>query len=599
MLQIEGLEYFPRYTSVKVINHALYAPDKEGKRYFEFCNEVDIERCVINLMDGVMKIHLKYWVNGEYQRLVIPRKDLTKNGLVSVLPSRGIQITEGTSNLLLDYLLYREKNTELEFIHNGVGFHTIKGERVFLHTHAYSKSGLIKSSYCGGLAIQAKGTLEGELSLIRDEILTQIPLELAWITGFSAPVISYLRKLLSLENLIIHSFGRSSSGKTVSSLLAVSVLGAPLKTASQGLFGTWMSTPNALISRLADNCGLPIVYDEASVMNDPKVISNTIYQMSAGYDKTRLTSDSTLKEKFSFSTTIISNAESGILTNDNRNQGLRVRVLSLKNITWTKSASNSEEISRRIVQNYANSGIAFVKKLLTYEESDLIQRFNECKAKVLESYTKKDVFSSRAADKIAVIYLTSLIVEELFQLGINTEGILGLMISADEDQMEERDIGLQAYHSIREQTVNNINSFVYKDVGSVHPIFSNNTNTELLPKNRISGRVVMGSDNKPEEIWVLRSVLNTMLRQAGFTDSDVILHEWRDKNVIEADKDKFTRKRTLYKNGDNVRVVIIRLKGHVYETSEAQTDVSETLEDELNRYRLSKEMDEIIEDDIA
>ena len=598
MLQKEELEYVPRFTNVRLRNHVLYTPGKAENKLFEICNEVDIDKIQMNLVTGVMKIHLKYWVNNEYQTLVIDRKDLTKTGLVSVLPSRGIQITENSVGILLDYLIYIEKKMTVEYIHDQVGFATIKGEKFFLHYNAHSHSGKINSTYSGKLLIQPKGTLEGELNLIRAEVTGQTPLELSWILGFAAPVTSYLRNAISLDNIIVHSYGRSSSGKSTSSLISVSTYGAPLKSASCGLFGTWMSTPYAIIGRLADNHGLPMVFDEASVM-DSKGYAKILYQMAAGQERTRLSSDSTLKDKKNFDTLIISNAENAILTSDNMNQGLRVRVLSLKNITFTKSAENSERIIEGLQKNYANSGVVFIKRILDYEETEFLQKFHQCKAIVLKAFKKRDVFSNRAADKLAVIYLTAIIVEDVFKLGINVEGILDMLVSADEDQVEDRDLGFQAYLAIKEQVTVNLNRFVFKDNSIGRQSFSGQSEYSELPRNEIYGRIVTDSTKTPSEVWILRQKLDKMLKESGFTDAEVVLSEWREKGIISGEKGKFTKKRSLYNNGDVVRVVVISLKGNKYEEIDKGGDNTVKAIQDIKGIYVREDVPEVIEEDIV
>jgi uncharacterized protein (DUF927 family) len=585
-----------RFTLIRLHNHALYAPDKKGERWYEVCNEVGIDRILINLVTEEIVLYLKYWVHGKYHTLEMYRKDFTKSGLVRVLPARGIQIAEDTAESLLDYLLYREKKTRVEYIHDQVGFKTVNGKRVFLHYHAHSADNQVKSTYTGSLMIKPKGTSEGELNLIREEILGNTALELAWVLGFTAPMISFLRGKLALDNLIIHSYGKSSTGKTTSSLLSISPFGLPSKSSPNGLFSTWMSTPNALIGRLANNTGIPMVYDEASVQ-DPKVYSKIIYQMSAGLEKSRLSADSTMKGIASWSCAILSNAENALLTRDNYNSGLRVRVLQLKNISWTHSAESSERITSKLQENYGNCGGDFVERLLSYPEEDLLARFKEAKMKVLNAFNKRDDFSSRASDKLAVIYLTAQLVNEVFNIGINLVGILGMLIEADEDQVEDRNIGLQAYLSVKEQVTCNLNKFVFKD-GLSNNSFLGQAEYMELPRNEIYGRIVSDSKKKPSEVWILRNKLDAMLKAGGFTDADVVLSDWRDKGVISCDKGKFTKKRTLFNDGDTIRVVVMKLKDNEYENIDNASDETVQTIRSIKGIYVREPVEELVEEDI-
>ena len=604
MVEANDIEFVDRFTRVQKRGKYLYYPDKNGKKMYELCGDVYPSKILMNLVKGDVKHHLRYWINGGYQELVLDRRDLTKSGLISVLPSRGVQITENTAGILLDYLLYMEKRTKVQYVHDRIGFITINGEKLFLHEKAHSKSGVIDSSYCGDLAIGCKGSIEGELKLIREEVKGHIPLETAWTLGFAAPILCLLRDMIALDNCIVHSYSRSSTGKTSSSLLSVSMFGVPSKNNPNGLYGSWASTPNALLARLNDVMGVPMVYDEAGIL-EAKVYAKVIYQMSSGLEKARLTSDSTLREKARFSTLIISNGENAILNDSNRNNGLKVRVLQFANVVWTRDSQNSTQITERLMENYGNSGVHFIKEILKYSDEELLCMFKDAKEHVMKSLAKTDDFSSRTSDKIAVIFMTSKLINKVFDIGLDEEGILHFLIKADESQVEDRNLGLQAYMAIKEQITANLNKFVFKDNSPGHQAFTGQPEFTELPRSEIIGRLVTGSNKIPQEAWILRSKLDMLLKDAGFIDPEVVLSEWKEHQIIDADKGKYTRKRTLYNRGDSVRVVVIRLKGTEYDSVDNDSDstIEQIREVKGIHFRsipeeLEQVDDELYEDDI-
>lgn len=564
----DGGNMYYRFSDIEVHDHKLFAPTKNGDMY-EICNAMKVTKRQINILTQEVVIYLRYWIHGTWHKFQMERKDFTKAGLISTFPKRGIQISERNAQMVLDYLTFLEDQAPAEYVHDQLGFIKIGKKRIFLHHKAIGAGEGFESTYTGNLKVSPKGTLVGEIKLIEDEVLGNIPLECAWVLGFSAPVISYFRGKLSLDNVIVHAYGKSSTGKSTSALLAISPFGLPSKTDPDSLFGTWLSTPNALIGRLSKNTGVPMIYDEASVQ-DSKTYDKIIYQMSSGLEKSRLTAESTMREKASWSTTIISNAENALLNQSNKNTGLRVRVLQFSNIKFTTSAQNSNAITNRLLENYGNSGIAFVTHLLSFSEEDLLDRFKACKEIVLASMKKKDDFSSRAADKLTVIVLTSHLVKEAFQISINTEGILQMLVDADEEQIEDRNIGLQAYSWIKEQVTANINKFIHQHDVTSYDGKSGLYEHEKLPYNEMLGRIEYTDDGKPKEVWILKGKLDDLLRDGGFTDSDVILYEWRDKEIINADKGKFTKKRAVFEKGSPVRVVILKLLDNEYEHNDDQ-----------------------------
>ena len=556
---------------VKRVGTKLFAPEKNGDRMYEICEDIDVIKKIMDLQNGTMMILLKYFVSGMYKEVLIDRATFSKSGLLSVLPSRGVMITESNAGLVLDYLLYREQRIPVTYKHSQVGFVKIDGKRVFLHQKAVSEDQSIQSYYQGDLHLEQKGTLEGELKLIRECVLGTT-LEFAWILGFSAPLVGYLRDLVAIDNVIVHIYGSSSTGKTSASLLCLSTFDSPSKSRGNGLFGTWMSTPNALMGRLSGNNGLPVVFDEGSLI-EPRHYASILYQFASGLEKSRLSHESSLREVKRWKTSIISTSENRILTSENMAQGLRMRVLNLANIQWTNSAEHSEELTRRLQENFGNSGIFFVKHLLKLKEEDVIHRFWECRDKILESLRERDTLSNRAAHKLAIIYLAAVMGEEVFNLNLNLPKILSMLVEGEAEQMEQRDMAYMAFQHVRDYVTSNISKFIHTETSNFRQTMDVNF-YDTLPKNEILGKVIKSSKG-PSEIWIIRSHFDKILRLGGFLDSDVILHQLRAKGVLMCDRSKYTKKKVLYRGGDTVRVVVLRLTGHEYEkveSSESEDD---------------------------
>lgn len=591
------VEFVSRFTVVKKVGNTLYCPIEKSDNYFELCGDVDIYRKYINLITKEVNIHIRYWNDNQYNDLFIPRKDLTKTGLVGVLPSRGVQITENSVGVLLDYLLYREKLAKTFYIHDRIGFATINGQRVFLHHRAHSQSGNIQSYYRGSLALTPKGTIEGELDLIKSEVLHNIPLECSWSIGFASTILCILRNSIAIDNFFAHMYGRSSSGKTTSSLISLSPWCLPGKISSESLFSTWSSTEGAVIGKLSNLRGLPVVFDESGMM-ESTVFSRLVYQASSGIEKSRLSGDFTVRSPKSFCALIISTGENAIINSQDRNAGLRMRVLQFKNIEWTKSASSASRITERLLENYGNTGVAFAMCLLAFPEDELLRRFKEEEEYVLKKMVKKDPLSARGAQKIALISLTSRLLNEAFDVGLHEEDILDFLLKADESQVEERNLGFMAYIAVKENVTSNLNKFVVRDGPASRQMFAHQPGHDEIPRGEIFGRIEYGSDMRPSEVWILRTRLDKILRDSGFVEPDIVLSEWRDKGIIDADRNKFTKKKTLFRNGDAIRVVVLKLTNQEYEKLVGDDEKEESPEKKPNRLK-SHEVELIDDDDIV
>ena len=102
--------------------------------------------------------------------------------------------------------------------------------------------------------------------MFHNEIKGNTALEAMMSIGFSAPIVGYLyRKDKHTDTLIFHMAGKSTTGKTTASKAAISPFGVP-DTKGKGLFRTWNGTTNAIINSLGGNFGIPLVFDEFSMV---------------------------------------------------------------------------------------------------------------------------------------------------------------------------------------------------------------------------------------------------------------------------------------------------------------------------------------------
>jgi len=74
----------------------------------------------------------------------------------------------------------------------------------------------------------------------------------------------------------------------------------------------------------------------------------------------------------------------------------------------------------------------------------------------------------------------------------------------------------------------------------------------------ISGRLEI-KKNSITEAMIPRDRLKAMLFQGGFSDVELILNQWRNKGILDADEGKFTKKRKIFDKGPSIRVIIIRM----------------------------------------
>ena len=561
----QGSKRRHRYMKTKIENHGIYLYNKKEDKYFYLYSYIDVKTVKTNIITGDVEVEIEYYHNNRRKTMTVSRDVFVKNKILNVLPAKGIDVTDSNVSTLLEYLLFREQYAKHINVHDQIGWAEIEGQRVFLHHNVIGSNQ--ESHYSGNLGIKPKGTLDSCTSIIKEDVLGREQLELAFVLGLSSPLASLLRQLLGIDVLFFHICGESTTGKTTALTLATSTFGCPSKN-NRGLIKTWLATNNAIIGYFRDVHGIPMALDEASVKANQDY-TNMIYQLTDGIEKARLNRDGKNRDRAEWSGTILSTAENSILDKSSQNTGVRVRLLELKDEEWTESAKQAEKLKALLLDNYGYIGVRFVEHLMNYSDEELLEAFKRSKIKVLEKVEAKDNFTDRISDKIAVIYLTALFTKDALKLELDAEKILKILIDADSKQVEDRDIAVKAYEHLKSEVTRNMHKFVYKDNLASFDANKGSCKEKALPNGEIIGRLEMNSKTITK-VLITREQLSKILKEGGFTDTNLILSKWRAKGLLDHDRGKFTRKRNLFSKGISVRVVVINMKNMIEEEQKKQ-----------------------------
>ena len=189
--------------------------------------------------------------------------------------------------------------------------------------------------------------------------------------GLASATIGFISKELSVENLIVNLVNDSSTGKTTACQLAASVFGSPILK-DNGLVMSWNSTFNALQNKVAGNTGVVVVFDEASMARNDD-FTKAIYSLAEGKETARMQKDGVVKQSKVWNTLIISTGEKSLFEASNNNSGLKVRLIELSHIVWTKSAENSEKIKQIISNHYGFAGYMYAEELLRRGKNHIVE----------------------------------------------------------------------------------------------------------------------------------------------------------------------------------------------------------------------------------
>lgn len=532
---------FPYYIEGDYLMKKPDQPDESPKVIGRRVEIIGIRR---NIDNGRVTVVISFYYKGENRTTEMPRGKLTRSKVVELL-DLGADVADHKVSEVLIFLNHQEEKAPMINVHTRIGWDRYEGTLVFKAAQAIG----CESTYSGSLGIQAAGTYEGWAATVSSEVLGHTPLELALVIGLTAPVVSLLAMLevISFGVIVVHVFGNSTMGKTTATMLAVSPFGYP-NTSGNGLIKTWYSTQNAIIGHFRENFGIAMGLDEASSFSGND-FSQLVYQLAGGQDKSRMDKEGNQRGSSGWSTTIISNAEHSLTGKTKQNIGIRMRLLELGNMTWTKSAENADAIREGLLKNYGHAGPAFVRHLMELGPEALVDRWNQWREKCFQLIEKKDHFSHRIADKQAVIMATADLASEALQLNLNLEAIHRLIIDIDNNSAESRDIGQNAYEYLLESFERHKKKF------------SKETDKKLFPPegHEVWGKYVVEREDIVE-ICILPKVFKELMTEGGFEDTEVVLKEWKNKGLLDHDKEKTMRKRNIQQGGGRLYVHCIRIR---------------------------------------
>lgn len=516
---------------------------KESSNHFN--GEVNLLKKCVDIDTGICSLLLQIWLSSEkHTEKLLMRSDVYK--ATDLLYNCGAVI--GDTKIFTAYISNAEKQLDISYTHNGIGWSEYEGNRLFKYSNAFP----LNSEYVGTLDIKQEGSFEGWKDTVEKYAMSQTALQLGIVLGLSAVTTGFLKDELD-GTLLVHLYGASSKGKTTFAMLAVSTAGNPSQNSKNTLMCDWSDTPNYKISVLANNNGFPIVFDELSKTNQ-KNLSDFCYNVANGRDKGRLNSNAERKDVFTWSTTVISTGESSILAQCNNNSGLLVRVLEIALDSITESAHTAEKLKSGIIKNYGFANV-MVAQYLFQNETLIKDKFFEWRKKIERDIEIKSSLVKRLSKKLAVIMLTAEISRTVLGLDFDIEGIEKIIIDSVNKQNERNpfDMGENLIQFLLEDIVIHPENYQEYSLDDYTKSYAHNITAVIkaIHKKRIGETNVA----QTEVIYIPRK-FEELLLKGGFTDINLCLNELKKRNYLVTDKDHNKIKRTI--EGKKIRTYCVR-----------------------------------------
>jgi putative DNA primase/helicase len=534
---LAGATYEFREFSLRLDGLYVSKVDKKTEEVitYKVCDPLFVKKTVQNLDNKDVYLILCYWFKGKFHEIKIGKEQLAPNELIK-LGGKGVDISHENVRLVSTSLIEQLKYAPHQENYREVGWHENEdGVLVFRHHQELPRmengnacNDTVGSSY----DLEPKGSLNAWKGLVFTEISPYLPLQFLLCISFSAPLVGYLSRIFNyVDNLFIHLVGDSTKGKTSSAMVVVSAFGKP-SDKEKGLIKTWNGTVNANINKMAGNYGIPIVLDELSMSNSTSM-TEAVYIITNGQEKSRLNDEMKQRKQGTWATTILSTGEQSIFERTNQNVGLTVRLFEYKDIKWTSSAENADEIRNVFQENYGHAGQEFINYIIKQGLSIMEEKWLYWKEQCIDALPDSP-FRTRIATKYAIILAAGDIANDALGLMLDLEGILAFIVKDEEKKLFSRDIGAKALNKITELFIQYQANFRREG--------------DYYSPNNCWGKVFFHSDCI--EVAFLKNVMEQQLRLGGFDDPKVVVRDWKEKGWLVTEGDRATKRTRIFENSE-------------------------------------------------
>lgn len=310
---------------------------------------------LINIDTNVEKVKLAFYKDKKWQSVIAERNTLASKNKILQLANTGIEVNENNAKELITYI------SELISINS----ETIPFNQAVTHLGWVEDNNFvpyIKDYKFDGdrsfESIYKDITEKGDYELWKEKIieLRQSSETLHFIIASSFA--SVLIEKLHINPFIVHLWGKSGTGKSVSLMVAMSIWGNPkIGHLVKNLNST--SVGFERLSAFLNN--IPFACDELQAIKSKYTNFNElIYTLTQGEGKSRGTVDGGIAEQLKWSCAFLTNGEEPI-TSESSKEGVKNRVIEIEENE--PLIENGNEVVNFLVQNYGFAGKEFIENL--------------------------------------------------------------------------------------------------------------------------------------------------------------------------------------------------------------------------------------------
>lgn len=489
----------------------------------DFCPEIKITEVVTSIKDGTQRVKIQIY---GYEAFSIDREALVGDLLLQLV-KRGLSVPKVKEYevTLSEILFDTEKQATKVYSHEQVGFHKFKGKQYFWGNGVCTAK--FMSKYEGALHLTSKGTFDSWREKILPLVKSFPATVIAMAMGASAPIVYLLKRASVIEESPIYSIiGRSSVGKTTMLKLSASVCGKP---SFNGVMTTFTGSEAGFFTSLSNRLGFPFFVDDSST-NSKMDLTRLIYEISMCQEGNKCMGDGTLRPSKKWLTSVTFTGEKSLLTDTNKNSGLYARVAEF-DIQWFEGEGVSEAICKHITQNYGTAYSVLIDTLKKYKCDSLATAFDKrCDELELKTEAMSSI-GKRLLKKYALLLLTIDIMVEAWKIEVDRNRVVELLLTAFNQCLPDTDAIDKFYEDFLVYISSHSNSFPQQSKRG-----------EMFPSPKLG---VQDKYKYRPCVWITVPTFETLLQSSGLGCSDGILHEMKDKGMIEYFSDRFRKRHSI------------------------------------------------------
>ena len=468
-----------------------------------------VER-LINVDTNIEKVKLAFYKDKRWQTVIAEKNTLASKNKILQLANTGIEVNENNAKDLIIYISdLLTINTETIPCNKAIT-HLGWTENEFIpYTKDYKFDG-DRSFEPVFKDIKEKGDYEVWRETVKKLRSNSETLQFMIASSFA----SILIELLHINPFIVHLWGKSNTGKSVSLIVAMSIWGNP----AVGNLVKNLNSTNVGLERLSAFLNnIPFAGDELqAIKNKYADFNELIYKLTQGEGKARGTVDGGIAEQLKWNCAFLTTGEEPI-TSEYSKEGVKNRVIEIEENN--PIVENGKEVVNILVNNFGFAGKDFINNLPSQEE--LQKRHTEIFNQLNEKYNS----TGKQTNAIAAVLLADEIAGKyiFFDKCLNVE-------QAEKYFAKDIDEAERIYNLIVDWLFANINKF------------EENSNLENWGKY-----IAIGNDEEKDiqYFYINNKILKDFLKASNIS-FDGIKNKLLDKGILERNSQgRFTHQTTI------------------------------------------------------